>query len=270
MSDDPRRLLDHGPGDGDATFDALRAALEAGREERPSEAQLASLAAALGPLLLPPGGGGGGGGGSPPVDPSAAVTATTTSLAAKSIAALAVAATVALGAAIGGALLWGRPDGAPVDDASTPGAIETPSPAPPPSLEALVPGGVDVPDDLEPPLAPAVRPRPRADPGPSPPPLEVDPTAELALVRSAQDALRNSPARAIEFGQEHARRFGDGALVQEREVVVIDALHRLGRDEEARARAARFHERWPRSAHGRRVDVIVGGDPRPQGGGPTR
>src|SRR5690606_28052655 len=52
MSDEPRRLLDD-PG----VSDALRAALEAGRE-LPTDAELASLAARLGPLLGPGGGGG--------------------------------------------------------------------------------------------------------------------------------------------------------------------------------------------------------------------
>jgi len=58
---------------------------------------------------------------------------------------------------------------------------------------------------------------------------------------------------------EHRRRFGDGTLAQEREVLAIDALTRLGRETNAGDRAARFHSRWPRSAHRRRIDVILGG-----------
>jgi hypothetical protein len=86
---------------------------------------------------------------------------------------------------------------------------------------------------------------------------ELDPAAELALIRRAHDALRASPARALEIAEEHRQRFAAGALVQEREVVAIEALVHLGRTEAARARAAAFHARWPRSAHGRRVDVLV-------------
>jgi hypothetical protein len=47
-------------------------------------------------------------------------------------------------------------------------------------------------------------------------------------------------------------------LVQERELVVIDALLRLGRRAEAIARAARFHQQFPTSVHGRRIDVLLG------------
>ncbi|HJL15034.1 MAG TPA: hypothetical protein RMH99_05220, partial [Sandaracinaceae bacterium LLY-WYZ-13_1] len=51
--DDPRRLLDD-----PATGDAMRRALEAGRAETPSEAQLDQLWARLGPLIGPGGPGG--------------------------------------------------------------------------------------------------------------------------------------------------------------------------------------------------------------------
>jgi hypothetical protein len=77
------------------------------------------------------------------------------------------------------------------------------------------------------------------------------------IVDEAQRALASSPARALELAEEHRRGHGDGEWAEEREVVAIDALLRLGRTEEARARAAAFHARWPRSSLGRRVDVLV-------------
>jgi hypothetical protein len=46
-------------------------------------------------------------------------------------------------------------------------------------------------------------------------------------------------------------------MAQEREVIAIDALMRLGRADGAKARAGRFHAAWPDSAHGRRVDALV-------------
>ncbi len=171
----------------------------------------------------------------------------------------------------GGALLWNAA-GSPPERAST--AVET-APSPPQHEQMPeLPAGLDLPDTPAPELeevAPEqpvhsrpVRPRraPAEEPAapatePSEPAHEVDPAAELALIRRAQDTLAADPARALALTDEHLRRFGDGMLAQEREVVAIDALVRLGRLDTARARAARFHQRWPRSAHGRRVDVML-------------
>jgi outer membrane protein assembly factor BamD (BamD/ComL family) len=58
--------------------------------------------------------------------------------------------------------------------------------------------------------------------------------------------------------EAHAAQFPDGSLSQEREVVAIQALLALGRPEDARARAARFAQRWPGSAHLRRIEVLLG------------
>jgi hypothetical protein len=77
------------------------------------------------------------------------------------------------------------------------------------------------------------------------------------LIRDAQDALRTEPARALSLAEAHRRRFGEGTLGPEREVLAIDALARLGRGEEARARAGRFRARWPGSPHLRRIEVIL-------------
>lgn len=81
--------------------------------------------------------------------------------------------------------------------------------------------------------------------------------AEDALVGSAQRALRTSPARALALATEHARRFPDGALTQERELIAIEALVSIGRAAEARARGRAFLARWPSSAHAPRVRAIV-------------
>jgi hypothetical protein len=81
--------------------------------------------------------------------------------------------------------------------------------------------------------------------------------SELALLRRAQTELRVAPARALLLADEHAARFAGGALDQEREVIAIDALLRLGRRGEATARAERFRQKYPRSAHERRIDVLL-------------
>ncbi len=240
---EPRRLLDD-----PSTGEALRAALDAGRE-LPDEAQLASLAARLGPLLGP----GGGGGAAAAAGGSATAVKATLGL-------LAAAATTA------GIVWWSASEEPP--------RASAPEPAPVVAERAAeaVPEGVDPPEEIADGIAEEVaeevaavaperpRVRSRADPevaiDPAPAP-EADPEAELALIRSAQDALGASPATALARTDEHRRRFGDGVLAQEREVVAIDALVRLGRAAEARERAEAFHRRWPRSAHGRRVDVLV-------------
>jgi hypothetical protein len=234
--EEPRRLLDD-----PATSDALRAALSAGRDELPDATQLASLSARLGPLLGPGGGAGGGGAGG--AGGGGAAAGGTTAGAAKVIGALAAAA------AVGGAIWYGV----------TPDAPRAPPRERAPEVEVsieppvIAPIEESIPEGLDPPVAPDP-PRVRAEPRPA---LETDPDAELALIRSAQDALRSSPARALELTAEHERRFGEGTLAQEREVVAIDALARASRADDARARAQRFHARWPRSAHRRRIDVLV-------------
>ncbi|MCC6215181.1 MAG: hypothetical protein IT376_09950 [Polyangiaceae bacterium] len=77
--------------------------------------------------------------------------------------------------------------------------------------------------------------------------------AEVSLLATAQAALRSDPSRALALVSEHERRFPHGALVQEREVVRIEALRRLGKAGEARDRASKFERDYPDSAHRRKV-----------------
>jgi outer membrane protein assembly factor BamD (BamD/ComL family) len=46
-------------------------------------------------------------------------------------------------------------------------------------------------------------------------------------------------------------------LVQEREVIAIEALVKTGRKEDARTRADRFKTRFPGSSHTRRLDALL-------------
>jgi len=78
--------------------------------------------------------------------------------------------------------------------------------------------------------------------------------AEASLLEQARAALSADPARALSLTQQHAQQFPRGLLVQEREVIAISALRRLGRSSEAEARAARFDARYPHSAHQQTVD----------------
>ena len=72
---------------------------------------------------------------------------------------------------------------------------------------------------------------------------------EALLLERARSALATNPAQSLALAQRHAAEFPHGLLTQEREVIAISALRRLGRTAEADARAARFDARFPKSVH---------------------
>lgn len=106
-------------------------------------------------------------------------------------------------------------------------------------------------------LSPSPRAKPPAMPASAPSTID-DPAAEAALLRRAQTELRTDPQRALATCDAHARQFRPATLAQEREVVAIDALVRLGRHDEAKARAARFFSTFPGSGHRPRIEALVG------------
>ena len=71
---------------------------------------------------------------------------------------------------------------------------------------------------------------------------------ELRLLWLARAAVaRKDFAGAMAPLSEHARRFKDGRLTEEREALRVRALAGLGRTDEARQAAQRFEARFPRS-----------------------
>ncbi len=84
-----------------------------------------------------------------------------------------------------------------------------------------------------------VAPRERGTPQSAPPPSTADggPTlgAEIDLLREVQRALVAHPAAALALLDEHAARFPESLLRDERTALRIDALCRLGRTAEAGA-----------------------------------
>ena len=136
--------------------------------------------------------------------------------------------------------------------ATTPAALSAapiaaaPLDAPPPS-EATV-SVLDLPN----------APVPRA-PAPSvvPTALAAHEESEASFLRRAQTTLAADPSAALALLDEYPSRYPHGSLAQEREVMAIDALARLGRMDEARARAADFEARYPHSAHESRLDAIL-------------
>lgn len=88
---------------------------------------------------------------------------------------------------------------------------------------------------------------------PPAPPEEAAPKSglglEVALVGEARQALgRGDATRALERLEEHRKRFVQGRLVQERELLRVNALCELGRKSAARTAAMKLLERNPSEA----------------------
>ncbi|MBX7197189.1 MAG: hypothetical protein K1X94_34385, partial [Sandaracinaceae bacterium] len=73
--------------------------------------------------------------------------------------------------------------------------------------------------------------------------------SELALLGRARAALATHPEVTLALCAEHASRYPEGVLREEREVLAIDALVATGRESQARARAVRFEAAFPQSVH---------------------
>jgi hypothetical protein len=71
--------------------------------------------------------------------------------------------------------------------------------------------------------------------------------AEMALFAEARKALASDPGRALALAEEGHARFPRGVFGQEREALAISALVKLGRTDEAKARARAFVQRHPES-----------------------
>ena len=77
---------------------------------------------------------------------------------------------------------------------------------------------------------------------------DTDLTRELALIDTAQSALgRGEPQVALLSLDKHAKAFPKGRLSEQREALAIQALVRTGQGGQARARASRFAQQYPRS-----------------------
>lgn len=81
--------------------------------------------------------------------------------------------------------------------------------------------------------------------------------SEVQLLKRAQLALAADPDLALSLTRAHAVRFPRAALDQEREMIAIDALRRLGQIDEAKRRAEAFRARYPRSAHLHRLEGLL-------------
>jgi len=95
--------------------------------------------------------------------------------------------------------------------------------------------------------------RPAAEPAAEPEP------SELELLEAARTQKRRNAAAALAVLREHESRYPRGALTQERMVLIVDVLLRMGRRQQARASAEAFFRRFPTSVHRRRVEALLSG-----------
>ncbi|MEP7052434.1 MAG: hypothetical protein ABJB12_18850 [Pseudomonadota bacterium] len=161
-----------------------------------------------------------------------------------------------LGATIGLAALVG----AGVWALRRPGAVSH-APSPVLSASATVASAPDLSGLAGAPALPGPAPAKVMNAAPQAPVLLKQPTkqtaaegpSEPALLEQARRDLAASPAAALALTTQHAARFPHGVLTQEREVIAIEALRRLGRGAEADRRAAAFARAFPGSAHRRMV-----------------
>jgi hypothetical protein len=92
--------------------------------------------------------------------------------------------------------------------------------------------------------------------GPSPQSSQL--SAERVLLDEARAAIaQGEPARALDRLARHRRTFPIPILGEEREAMVVEALAKAGRRDEAIARAAAFHKSWPDSLFASAVDDAV-------------
>ncbi len=157
---------------------------------------------------------------------------------------------LAIAAAVGGlaalVALIGLQSSAPRTETTTPPMASSAPHLTEPAPQAPVPSAAEA---APPPIEPAAE-------APAPPAsaARAKKPNEAALLERARRALSKNPALALELTRRHQAEFPRGVLRQEREVIAIEALRRLGEADQARERGSEFRREFPNSAHGRAVD----------------
>ncbi len=255
---DPKRLTS-------SSNARLRSLLEAGRSEVPTDEQLSPLATQLSAALFAAGGSSSG-----PVGrlASAGKSVSIASTAVKVIGGVVVATALIVGTVRSlskpesstgmPSVSAGSPPSAssdPPEAVTTPAPLEAPAERPSPSAvkakRTPEPSGVEIVPPIPTPTASAI-------PTPDPPAQAEDQEPETKVLQRAHAALAANPSQALALCTEHALRYPRGTLGQEREVIAIDALVRMGRRTEAASRAERFVKSYPASAHVRRLETLIG------------
>jgi hypothetical protein len=159
----------------------------------------------------------------------------------------------------GGLLLVGAV--ALVTQQQAPGPLSPP--APPAPVEAPVPPD-PVPSApvlaLPPAAAISARPSmPRAKPTEASNPSEDTLAGEAKLLNQAHAVMATDPRKALAIGNEHAKRYPRGQLAAERELILVQALVKLGRAREAETRGRALRKSAPKSIYDQRLDAILEG-----------
>jgi hypothetical protein len=77
------------------------------------------------------------------------------------------------------------------------------------------------------------------------------------LSRAHQLLVAGQPQAALALANEHALSYPRGILVQERDMIRIESLAKLGRKQEAEVQATAFRKRFPGSSHLSRLEGLV-------------
>lgn len=137
-------------------------------------------------------------------------------------------------------------------------AVHASDPSLPPPEQVFVPAPSVAPEGhpVSPPVV-AAEPgeAPRTEPvrSPSSGRKLAPPPNELRLLQQAREELGKNPKQTLALCRKHEQLFPSGQLAQEREVLAIEALRRLQRDEEAEQKTQRFGKAFPDSPHQSRV-----------------
>jgi hypothetical protein len=215
----------------------LAGLVEGSRADVGTREELAALEARLLPLIGPPG---------VPVTPPGRAAWTKAG-----VVKLAVGSAVV--ASVAAALYASKSSEPPRTEPVRPAHVEQTSPS---AVPSSAPPALDVAPAFPEP-SPGVAPSAMASAAPNVAPERAAPS-ETALIGDAQSALASNPGRALALCERHQRLYPHGVLVQEREVLAIEALQGLGRHAQAVARGNRFLTAFPGSAHESKIAAIVG------------
>ncbi len=289
MSDDPTRLFDS-PFDDAGELPELRQALGQARRLGTNESERVRLAAALAPLLAVNAGaavvattsstaaasaagasaaGAAGSAGAGAAGASAA-TATVAGASIKTLAVWGLVASAVTGGGVAGVVYW------PEAESNDQATVQVPAPQEPraavapepqePEAEPVEPEVSEAePAATEAPLAPApqrtikvTKPsKPAATSEPEPEP-KTPPPDPLAPLEKARAVVKSQPSKALAIVAQHRKDFPRGPMVQEREVIAIEALVNSGQKAAAKARAERFKQHYKSSIHLRHIELLIG------------
>jgi TolA-binding protein len=82
---------------------------------------------------------------------------------------------------------------------------------------------------------------------------------EAQLLNRAHAVMATDPRTAHAVASEHAKRYPRGQLAAERELILVEALVKLGRVREAEARGRALRKRAPSGIYGERLDTLLQG-----------